>query len=360
MNWRGSLGLALAFSIGAIAADQVRTESGVVEGIPASGSTIRMFRGIPFAAPPVGDLRWNPPQPPPSWSGVRKATEFGARCMQGAIFKDMAFRDPGPSEDCLYLNVWTPASSAQAHLPVMVWIYGGGFGAGSASEPRQDGENLAKKGVVVVSFNYRLGIFGFFPHPELTKESPHQAAGNYGLLDQVAALEWVHKNIGAFGGDPDKVTIFGESAGSISVSLLMASPLSKGLFHRAIGESGGAFLTRPIQPVSSQIEDSRASLEGIFGTADLTALRKKPAEEVLQAALKNKNMACCWPDIDRYFLPESLPRFTPLASRPTFHFLPDGMRMNKATKDCSVKRRPPQKVTAPKSANSLAIMPAKF
>jgi para-nitrobenzyl esterase len=225
--------------------------------------------------------------------------------MQGAIFKDMVFRDSGPSEDCLYLNVWTPASSAQAHLPVMVWIYGGGFGAGSASEPRQDGENLAKKGVVVVSFNYRLGIFGFFSHPELTKESPHQAAGNYGLLDQVAALEWVHKNIGAFGGDPDKVTIFGESAGSISVSLLMASPLSKGLFHRAIGESGGAFLTRPIQPVSSQIEDSRASLESIFGTADLTALRKKPAEEVLQAALKNKNMACCWPDIDRYFLPES-------------------------------------------------------
>jgi para-nitrobenzyl esterase len=305
MNWRGTLGLALAFSIAGLAADQVRTESGVVEGLPASGSTIRTFRGIPFAAPPVGDLRWKPPQPAPSWSGVRKAVEFGPRCMQGAIYKDMVFRDSGPSEDCLYLNVWTPANSAQAHLPVMVWIYGGGFNAGSASEPRQDGESLAKKGVVVVSFNYRLGIFGFFSHSELTKESPHQAAGNYGLLDQVAALEWVHKNIAAFGGDPDQVTIFGESAGSISVSLLMASPLSKGLFHRAIGESGGAFLIRPIQPVSSQIEDSRASLDKLFGTGDLAALRGKSAEAVLDVALKSERMACCWPDIDRYFLPES-------------------------------------------------------
>jgi para-nitrobenzyl esterase len=305
MNWRGTLALALAFSIGALAADQVRTESGVVEGLPASGSTIRTFRGIPFAAPPVGDLRWKPPQPAPSWTGVRKAAEFGARCMQGPIYKDMVFRDSGPSEDCLYLNVWTPANSAQAHLPVMVWIYGGGFNAGSASEPRQDGENLAKKGVVVVSFNYRLGIFGFLSHPELTKESPHQAAGNYGLLDQVAALEWVHKNIAAFGGDPDQVTIFGESAGSISVSLLMASPLSKGLFHRAIGESGGAFLMRPIQPVSSQIEDSRAILDKLFGTADLSALRGKSAEAVLEVGLKSERMACCWPGIDRYFLPES-------------------------------------------------------
>jgi para-nitrobenzyl esterase len=304
MNWRGTLGLALAFALGASAADQVRTQSGVVEGILTTGSTIRTFRGIPFAAPPVGNLRWKPPQPAPSWSGVRKATAFGARCMQGTIYKDMVFRDSGPSEDCLYLNVWTPASSAAAHVPVMVWIYGGGFNAGSASEPRQDGENLAKKGVVVVSFNYRLGIFGFFSHPELTKESPHQAAGNYGLLDQVAALEWVHKNIAAFGGDPNKVTIFGESAGSISVSLLMASPLSSGLFHRAIGESGGAFLMRPIQTLSSQIQDSRASLEKFFGTADLSALRRKSAEEVLQVALKNEKMACCWPDIDRYFLPE--------------------------------------------------------
>jgi para-nitrobenzyl esterase len=305
MNWRGTLGLALAFSIGATAADRVRTQSGTIEGIPGSGSTIRTFRGIPFAAPPVGDLRWKPPQPAPSWSGVRKATEFGARCMQGSIFKDMVFRDPGPSEDCLYLNVWTPASSSQARLPVMVWIYGGGFGAGSASEPRQDGESLAKKGVVVVSFNYRLGIFGFFSLPELTKESAHKASGNYGLLDQVAALEWVHKNIAAFGGDPDKVTIFGESAGSISVSLLMASPLSKGLFQRAIGESGGAFLARPIQPISSQTEESPASLEKLFGAADLAALREKSAEGILQVALQNKNIACCWPAIDGYFLPES-------------------------------------------------------
>ena len=153
------------------------------------------FKGIPFAAPPVGALRWQAPQPEPHWKGVREAREFGPRCMQGNIYNDMVFRDKGPSEDCLYLNVWTPATSAKARLPVMVWIYGGGFAAGAASEPRQDGENLARKGVVVVSMNYRLNVFGFFAHADLAKESGHDSSGNYGLLDQVAALEWVHKNL---------------------------------------------------------------------------------------------------------------------------------------------------------------------
>src|SRR5262245_40568994 len=211
-------------------AEPVKTKSGYVEGMTAAGSNVRVFKGIPFAAPPVGDLRWKAPQPPASWEGVRKANEFGARCMQARIYDDMIFRD-GNSEDCLYLNVWTPATSDAERLPVMVWIYGGGFRSGSASEPRQDGERLATKGVVVVGFNYRLGIFGFLSHPGLTAESPHNASGNYALQDQVAALHWVRENIAAFGGDPGNVTIFGESAGSSSVSAMMATPLARGLFH---------------------------------------------------------------------------------------------------------------------------------
>src|SRR5690348_9292594 len=227
---------------GAASAPTVKIDTGKLEG--KTDGTIAAFLGVPFAKPPVGDLRWKPPAKPVKWKGTRKATEFGARCMQGRIYDDMIFRDPGPSEDCLYLNIWTPAKlekKSKDKLPVMVWIYGGGFGAGATSEPRQDGTNLAKEGVVVVSFNYRLGVFGFFAHPELAKESEHHAAGNYGLLDQVAALQWVRKNVAAFGGDPHKVTIFGESAGSFSVSALMASPLARGLFQRAIGESGAFF-----------------------------------------------------------------------------------------------------------------------
>src|SRR5262245_34017909 len=193
----------------------VKTKPGEVEGTTIAGSGVRTFKGIPYAAPPVGDLRWKPPQPAASWQGVRKATEFGARCMQARVYDDMIFRDEN-SEDCLYLNVWTPAKSENDRLPVMVWIYGGGFASGSASEPRQDGERLAAKGVVVVGFNYRVGVFGFFSHPELTAESSKHASGNYGLLDQVAALQWVKDNIAAFGGDPGNVTIFGESAGSFS------------------------------------------------------------------------------------------------------------------------------------------------
>ncbi|MGB6432371.1 MAG: carboxylesterase/lipase family protein [Candidatus Acidiferrales bacterium] len=297
------LACAVVLGMGSHAAAQVRTASGLLEGATSADGKVRIFKGIPFAAPPVGELRWRAPQPVAAWTGVRKATEFGARCMQGNIFPDMVFRDSGPSEDCLYLNVWTPANSAAARLPVMVWIFGGGFAAGSTSEPRQDGEVLAKKGVVIVSMNYRLGIFGFFAHPGLTKESGHNASGNYGLLDQVAALEWVQANIAAFGGDPRNVTIFGESAGSFSVSALMASPLSRDLFERAIGESG-AFLGKT--PVAKSLADSEADGEKFgesIGAKSLDALRAVPAADILATAMKETDFRS-WPNVDGYFFPE--------------------------------------------------------
>lgn len=297
--------LAMVLAVPLVAADQVRIEQGIVEGAQSADSNIRVFKGIPFAAPPIGGLRWKAPQPPASWSGVRKAAEFGPRCMQGRIFNDMIFRDQGPSEDCLYLNVWTPATSSEARLPVMFWIYGGGFAAGSASEPRQDGESLTKKGVVVVSFNYRLGVFGFFSHPDLAKESGHNASGNYGLLDQVAALEWVRKNIAAFGGDASNVTIFGESAGSFSVSALMASPLAQGLFERAIGESGAYFSTTLTLKPLGQSEQADVKFAESLGAPSLGALRAKPADDLLQASLK-EGMIRFSPNIDGYFLPEDV------------------------------------------------------
>ncbi len=193
---------------------QLTTADGVLEGVVSADGKVRTFKGIPYAAPPVGPLRWKAPQPVVPWAGVRPAFEYGPRPMQGLIFDDMIFHDDGPSEDCLYLNLWMPAKPATDKLPVMVWIYGGGFASGSSSEPRQDAGNLSKKGVLIVSMNYRLGVFGFLAHPELTRESGHDASGNYGLLDIIAALQWVHKNIATFGGDPDNVTLFGESAGS--------------------------------------------------------------------------------------------------------------------------------------------------
>ncbi len=290
----------------AVAADRVHTDSGVVEGVAGSSSQIRIFKGIPFAAPPVGKLRWQPPQPVLAWKGVRKADVFGSRCMQGAIYSDMVFRDPGPSEDCLYLNVWAPAKKANAKVPVMVWIYGGGFQGGAASEPRQDGEKLATKGVVVVSMNYRLGVFGFFVHPELTKESSNHASGNYGLLDQTAALAWVQKNIAAFGGDPDNVTIFGESAGSMSVSAQMASPLAKTLFRRAIGESGAMFPLTPTPTSLEKREETGVQFAQSVGASNLEELRAKSADELLKAALALKDYRF-WPNVDGYFCPRDVP-----------------------------------------------------
>jgi para-nitrobenzyl esterase len=295
-----------AFAGEQLQTSQVRTPNGVLEGVISADSKVRTFKGIPFAAPPVGALRWKAPQPAPAWNGVRQATEYGARCMQGPIYSDMIFHDSGPSEDCLYLNLWMPASPARAPLPVMVWIYGGGFAAGATSEPRQDGGNLSKKGVIVVSMNYRLGVFGFFSHPELAKESGHNASGNYGLLDQVSALQWVKKNISLFGGDPDNVTIFGESAGSFSVSALMASPLAQGLFQRAIGESGAFFsATLPLKSLAQTEETDAQFAQSSFGTASIEALRAKPADEIMQAVLSQKPVRF-WPNLDGYFFPEDV------------------------------------------------------
>src|ERR1700685_3218654 len=262
----------------------VKIDSGTVEG--KQQGAIRAFLGIPYAAPPVGDLRWKPPAPAAKWNGVRSAKEFGAHCMQGKVYGDMTFPDGGNSEDCLTLNVWTPAKKADDQLPVMVWIYGGGFAAGGTSEPRQHGEKLAARGVIVVSMNYRLGVFGFFAHAELAKESGHDSSGNYGLLDQVAALQWVHRNIDRFGGDPGKVTIFGESAGSFSVSALMASPLAQGLLHGAIGESGAFFGTiLDLKPLAQSMEADAKFAESLDAHS-LAELRAKPAADLLAAASK--------------------------------------------------------------------------
>jgi len=243
-------------------------------------SGIREFRGLPFAAPPVGPLRWRAPQPVVPWTGVKDASRFGPRCMQARIFSDMEFRSPGDSEDCLTVNVWAPPHRA-ARLPVLLYFFGGGYVAGDASEFRYDGEAMARRGIVVVTANYRLGAFGFLALPALAAESPHHAAGNYGLLDQVAALEWVRRNIAAFGGDPARITIGGESAGSISVTALMVSPLSRSLIAGAIGESGG-LIAPTIPPVSlDSAEADGVAFAAALGDTSLAALRALPADTVL-------------------------------------------------------------------------------
>jgi para-nitrobenzyl esterase len=282
---------------------QMRTTNGVLQGVVSADGLVRTFKGIPYAAPPVGPLRWKPPQPASSWTGVRQAVDYAPRAMQGRIYDDMIFHDKGPSEDCLYLNLWMLENRPDGKpLPVMFWIHGGGFIAGSSSEPRQDGGNLSKKGVLVVSLNYRMGVFGFFAHPELTKESGYNASGNYGLLDQVAALEWVHDNIAAFGGDPNNVTIFGESAGSASVCALMASPLARGLFQRAIGESGAMLGSRPMKSRAQAEQSGVKFAESAFGTTSLETLRSIPARYLLRGALKQPQEKFR-PIIDGYFLP---------------------------------------------------------
>jgi para-nitrobenzyl esterase len=289
---------------------EVSTKLGKVAG--KQEGDIRTFLGIPFAAPPVGPLRWREPMPAASWKGVRQATSFGPHCMQAPFFEDMIFRDPGPSEDCLTLNVWTPAKDKAAKLPVMVWIYGGGYQGGSTSEARQDGKVLAENGVIVVTMNYRLGIFGFFTHPALTAESPNKASGNYGLLDQTAALRWVKENIAAFGGDPSNVTLFGESAGSFAVSSHMASPVDKGLFQKAIGESGGAFSKSTLgmkSRIDAEVKDAEFANK-VYHADTLEQLRAIPAQELLDRATKpaaSKELVRFSPVIDGYLLPESVP-----------------------------------------------------
>ena len=293
--------------LAASSAPRIKTHSGVVEG--KDDGKVKSFLGIPYATPPVGELRWKAPQPIAKWNGVKKATEFGNHCLQGKVYGDMVFRDPGGSEDCLTLNIWVPDKHVDPKLAVMVWIYGGGFVAGTTSEARQDGYYLAQKGVIVVSMNYRLGILGFMVHPELAKESGNNSAGNYGLLDQLAALRWVHDNIAAFGGDPGNVTIFGESAGSFSVSAQMASPLAKGLFQKAIGESGGAFSHSGLsfEPMSARAEKDAKLLKDKLGASTLAELRAIPAEKLIEVFGGRTEAFNFGPDIDGYFLPESVP-----------------------------------------------------
>jgi len=299
------LGIAAILALGgwlvssAAIEEPVHLDSGLVSSIAGSNPGVRVFRGIPYAAPPVGKLRWSEPQPAVHWDGVRKADEFGATCMQPA-FRGLnpTAAQPKVSEDCLFLNVWTAATSASDRRPVMVWIHPGGYQTGSGSTPGYDGEALAKKGVVLVTINYRLGVFGFFSHPELTKESEHHASGNYGLMDQVAALQWVQRNIAGFGGDPRRVTVFGDSAGSSSISNLMGSPRAKGLFQRAAGESGawmGISLTHTRTLTEAEQAGMRMAEE--LHAQSLEDLRAKSAEDLLKGGRAGG------PVIDGWFLP---------------------------------------------------------
>ncbi len=291
----------------AFAENRVATTGGIVQGTREHGSGIGIFRGIPFGAPPTGELRFAPPQPVEQWSGVRKADTFGPRAMQLPVFGDMDFRSNGMSEDCLYLNVWTPTTSAddRNHLPVLVYFYGGGNVAGDGSEPRYDGEALARRGLVTVTVNYRLGVFGFFAHPELSSESGRGASGNQGYLDQNLALRWVRDNIGAFGGDPARVTIAGESAGSISVSIQMASPLSKDLIAGAIGSSGAAMGAPVRSDTLAEKERQGVEIMATTGVDSLAALRAMPAETLLEAT-KGLGFAAYRSNVDGYLLPDSV------------------------------------------------------
>jgi para-nitrobenzyl esterase len=275
--------------------EPVRLDTGIISGTTTGSPDVRAFKGIPYAAPPVGDLRWRAPKPAAHWEGTRAADQFGPVCMQGG--------DQKMSEDCLYLNVWTGAKAAGSNTsekrPVMVWIYGGGYTGGSGSQPMYDGEALAKKGAVVVTFNYRLGTLGFFSHPELTKESDRRGAANFGVMDAMAALHWVQQNIARFGGDPKQVTIFGESAGAGMVANLMTMPSAKGLFVRALGESS-AWSTAKIAPLTTLAD---AELQGVkladgVGAKSLAELRAKPAEAIQKAGRGTG------PVVDGYLIPE--------------------------------------------------------
>ncbi|HUB51009.1 MAG TPA: carboxylesterase family protein [Terracidiphilus sp.] len=294
-----------------LASQVVQTAQGELSGVRTPNSTVTVFKGIPFAAPPVGDMRWRAPQPPALWSGVRDANEWGASCMQPIIQSLLPMHMPWTeeflthgkvSEDCLYLNIWTPKVSGSAHLPVVVFIHGGGFTGGAGSIDIYHGDNLAAKGVVVVTINYRLGVFGFLAHPELTAESEHHASGNYGLLDQIAALEWVKANIGAFGGDPHRVTIWGQSAGAFSVAALVASPLAKGLFQRAQADSGIGISGLPMQNLN-EAEKNGLKFETEHHATSIKELRALPAEKLLPAGMVSGLRFA--PIVDGWVLPDT-------------------------------------------------------
>ena len=313
--------LSIAFllpAMGMMAQTQVKTAEGILEGKDLSGITV--FKGVPFAAPPVGNLRWKAPQPVQKWQGVREAKEFGPNPMQEPIFGDMNFGTKKNSEDCLYLNIWTPAKTMKEHLPVLIYFNGGGLMAGSGSEPRYAGDAMARKGIISITANYREGIFGFFAHPQLSKETSYKGSGNYGFMDQVAAIKWVKDNIEAFGGDPNRITIVGESAGSMSVSALMASPLCQGLFAQAMGSSGSVMGFKKVltlkeaeqkgvemaQKIAAQMVGKTDKTKGKASKkkapkADIDMLRNLPAEELLKlASVKSRPVY----NIDGYFFVE--------------------------------------------------------
>lgn len=302
--WAGALAAAIS--------QPVQVEGGAVTGIPGRDPSVTAFKGIPFAAPPVSNLRWREPQPVISWNGVRQSGEFGSSCIQ-TIHDELKpwthefMTHNQISEDCLYLNVWTPAKSAAENRSVFVYVYGGAFNSGSGAVPLYDGEGLAKKGLVVVTFNYRVGAFGFLALPELTRESPHHASGNYGLLDQVAALRWVQANIRHFGGDPMRVTVGGQSAGSISVHDLTASPLAKGLFKGAIMESGGSTVGRMgIRVGPKTLAEAEADGEKFMhaqGATTLAQLRALPWQKLTSTEPGLRFV----PIVDGYLLPAPVP-----------------------------------------------------
>jgi para-nitrobenzyl esterase len=289
---------------------RVKTQNGKVEGVFNTDKTICSYKGIPFAAPPIGNLRWKAPQPAKNWAGVRACTTFSASPMQSKPVPFMCWTEefiaqPEPlSEDCLYLNIWTKKASKKDKKPVFVWIYGGGLSSGSSNCAIYDGEDMAKKGVVFVSLNYRVGVFGFMAHPELSKESGHNASGNYGFLDQIAALQWVQKNIAAFGGDPNNVTIAGQSAGSFSVNALVISPLAKGLFHKAIAQSGGLLSKR----LSKNLSEGEKQGEMVMHAANaqsIAELRQKTAEEIWTISTA-KGIDRFGTILDNYVLPTNI------------------------------------------------------
>jgi para-nitrobenzyl esterase len=309
--------LAARFSL-AQAPAPVKVQGGLVQGALENGLTV--YRGIPFAAPPVGDLRWRAPQPVLKWDGLKETVKFAPACIQGMMMGP-AGSGPAPSEDCLYLNIWSPAKSPGDRVPVFVWIYGGGFAAGATSSPTFNGEKLARKGVVLVSIAYRVGQMGFFVHPGLSAETKNRVSGNYGLLDMIAGLQWIQKNIAAFGGDPRRVTIFGESAGGIAVSMLCASPLAKGLFHGAISESGGSF--GPPRPATmpgenmKRLADAERSGEATLKTAGVASIaeaRKLPPDKLSGGGGRGQGgqaarggggpPASNWPIIDGWVIPD--------------------------------------------------------
>ena len=291
---------AMAISIATSAQDavSVKTSYGILEGLDISG--IKTFKGVPFAAPPTGDNRWREPQPLQPWQGIRECHDYAPDPMQEPIFGDMNFGADSISEDCLYLNIWTPAITMNEKLPVLIYFNGGGLMAGSGSEPRYAGMAMARRGMICVTANYREGIFGFFAHPELSKETAYKGSGNYGFLDQQAAIRWVHENISLFGGDPERITIAGESAGSMSVSALMASPLSRGLFAQAIGSSGSVIADKRVKSLA-EAEKAGVEMMRRMGYKNVKEMRRVPAEVLMkQANVRNVPVY----NIDNHFLTE--------------------------------------------------------